>query len=101
MATSFQLDIDRGVWWIYKDAEAVLDYTVDWSTWLGADTISGTPTWNVPTGLTKDSQSNTTTAATAWLSGGTAGVDYMVECKIVTAGGRTDERSIEIRVRER
>jgi len=86
-----------------KDPEAVLDYTVDWDAddWLGADTITGTPTWTVPGGLTLDSQSNTTTAATAWISGGSAGSDYVVECKIVTAGGRTDERSFKLRVRER
>lgn len=101
MATSFKYDTAADEYWIYKDPEAVLDYTVDWSTWLGADTISGTPTWSVATGLTKDSQSNTTTAATAWLSGGTAGENYRVECKIVTAAGRTDERSFTVRVRER
>ena len=50
-----------------KDPSAVLDYVINWSTWLGSDTITGTPTWTVPTGITKDSQSNSTTAATIWL----------------------------------
>jgi hypothetical protein len=86
-----------------KDPEAVLDYTIDWDAddWLGSDTITGTPTWTVPAGLTKDAQSNTTTTATAWISGGTADNDYDVECKITTAGGRTDERTIRLQVRER
>jgi len=86
-----------------KDPSAVLDYTVDWDAdnWLGTDTITGAPVWTVPTGITKDSQSNTTTAATAWLSGGTHGADYDVACKITTAGGRTDERTIRIQVRNR
>jgi len=101
MATSFKLDSSTGEHWITKDPEAVLDYTVDWATWLGADTITGTPTWTVPTGLTKDTQSNTTTTATAWLSGGSVGLDYVVECKITTTGGRTDERSFTVKVRER
>jgi hypothetical protein len=82
------------------DSEAVLDYTVDWTDWIGADTISSV-TWTVATGLTKESQANTTTTATVWISGGTVGTDYSVECKITTAGGRTDERTITIRVRNR
>lgn len=84
----------------FKDPDAVLDFVVDWATWLGADTISGTPVWTVPAGLTKDSQSNTTTTATAVISGGTAGTDYAVGCKIATAGGRTDERTLIIRCRQ-
>lgn len=86
-----------------KDPAAVLDYTIDWDAndWLGSDTITGTPVWTVPSGLTKDSQSNTTTTATAWLSGGTADQDYDVACKITTTAGRTDERTIRIQVRNR
>ena len=83
-----------------KDPDAVLDYTIDWSSWLGDDTISAS-SWTVPSGLTKDSDSNTTTAATVWLSGGTEGVIYTVTNQITTAGGRTDERSIKILVVER
>lgn len=86
-----------------KDPDATLDYTVDWDgdDWLGSDTITGTPTWTLPSGVTLASQSNTTTTATAFISGGTANVDYDVACKIVTAGGRTDERTIRLQVRHR
>ena len=83
-----------------KDPDAVLDYQVNWATWLGDDTIS-TSDWIVPTGLTEDSASNTTTAATIWLSGGTVNTDYAVVNRIVTAGGRTDDRTIVIRVRNK
>lgn len=82
-----------------KDPDAVLDFTFDWTTWLAGDTITGTPVITVESGITKDSQSNTTTAVTVWLSGGTAGTQYTVACKIQTAGGRTEERSITIWVR--
>lgn len=98
MATKFEYDDDGP--WIIKDPDAVLDYALDWNAegeeWLGADTITGTPVWTVETGLTKDSQSNTTTTATVWLSGGTAGETYTVACKITTAGGRTDERTFRV-----
>jgi hypothetical protein len=84
-----------------KDPSAVLDYTWNWAAWLGSDTITGTPTITTQSGLTKDSQSNTTTTVTAWLSGGTAGTTYTVACRIVTTAGRTDERTIQIAVRDR
>ena len=86
--------------WFIKDPNAVLDYTIDWSRWLGTDTIS-TATWTVQTGITKVTDSKTTTTATVWLSGGTAGTDYTVTCRITTVGVRTDDRSIKIQVRER
>ncbi len=83
-----------------KDPDAVLDYIIDWSIWLDADTIS-TSTWSVPAGITEDSSSNTTTTATIWLSGGTAGASYDLINSIVTAAGRKDDRTIRIHVDER
>lgn len=85
-----------------KDPNAVLDYGFDWGTdgWLGADTIA-TSTWTVPAGLTSEATTNTATTATVWLSGGTAGQVYEVTNRIVTAAGRTDERSFTIRVENR
>ena len=83
-----------------KDPDAVLDYQIDWSDWLDDDTISSSA-WTVPAGITKDSDSNTTTATTIWISGGTAGAGYNIINRIVTAGGRTDDRTIRIIVAER
>lgn len=84
-----------------KDPDAVLDYSVDWAAWLGADTIA-TSTWPVvPAGITKDSDTNDTTSATIWLSGGTAGQTYQITNRIVTAGGRTDDRTITIQIVEK
>lgn len=83
-----------------KDPDAVLDYAVNWASWLGVDTIS-TSTWTVATGLTQVTASATTTVATIWLSGGTAGTSYSVANKIVTAGGRTDERTLTIVVEQK
>jgi len=78
-----------------KDPQSVLDYQVDWTGWLDADTIA-TSTWAVPDGITKDSDTNSTTKATIWLSGGTVDATYECINHIVTAGGRTDERTIVI-----
>lgn len=86
-----------------KDPNAVLDYGFDWSDWLEDDETLATATWTVPTGITKDSQDESDSVTVIWLSGGTAGKDYYVSCKITTSNDpvRTDERRMKIRVRER
>jgi len=85
-----------------KDADAILDYVFDWTAWLAADADTiASHTITVPTGITLVTSSNTTTAATAWLSGGTVGVEYDIGCEITTAGGRVDERTISVHVVER
>lgn len=86
-----------------KDPNATLDYGFVWSDWLtaaGSDTIS-TSTWTADTGLTVNSSSTSGGTAIAWVTGGTVGVNYQLTNRIVTAGGRTDERTMIIQVRQR
>ncbi len=78
-----------------KDPAAVLDYAVDWSAWLGDDTITAS-TWTAAAGITIDSDTHTATVATVWLSGGTAGEKYAVVNHVTTAQGRQDERTLTI-----
>lgn len=82
------------------DPQAVLDYKVDWTAWLGSDTIASS-TWTVPAGITKNSDSATTTAATIWMQGGTDGTDYTLVNHITTAGGRQEDQSIVLKVRSK
>lgn len=69
--------------------------------------------WVVPAGLNKISEGiNTTTlvddgitypigqVALVRLSGGTAGADVDIVCRITTTGGDVDERTITVRVRD-
>ena len=83
-----------------KDPNAVLDYSVDWAKWLAGDEIA-TSDWTVPVGLTKVSDTKTTTKTTAWLSGGAADQSYTVTNRITTTGGRTEDRSFILKVEER
>lgn len=83
-----------------KDPDAVLDYSINWSSWLVAGDTIVTSTWAADDGITIDSDSNTTTATTVWLSGGGAGESYDVTNHIVTDDGREDDRTITILVRE-
>ena len=83
-----------------KDPDAHLNYTIDWSEWLVTDTIS-TSTWTVPTGITKDSDTNSTTTTTIKLSGGTVGEKYEIVNHVVTAAALEDDRTIVITIREK
>lgn len=87
-----------------KDPDAELDYTRDWSDWLTAvgDTID-TSTWIVPEGLEigEAGETNDDTTATIWLKGGIVDVEYEVTNRITTAGGRTDDRTFKVVIRQR
>jgi hypothetical protein len=83
-----------------KDPDEVLDYVLDWSERLGTDTIA-TSTWTVPTGIVKDSDANTASTTTIWLSSGTLNAKYSLVNRIVTAGGRTMDQSVVVKVKAR
>ncbi len=80
-----------------KDPNAELDYTWDWSAWLGTDVIEDIAV-TTPAGMTEVSEANNDTAVTVWLSGGTSGTIYEVTCQIMTLAGRVDERTIYLNV---
>jgi hypothetical protein len=88
-----------------QDPDAVLDYTVDWSLWLPeGDTIANSSWVSAnPTLLIVDSSSFTDTGTTVWLSlgaGAVAGTRYEVTNHIVTAGGREEDRTLSIKVKQ-
>lgn len=111
--TAFRADADGAVY-VEADADSVLDYSVSWADWLGADTIA-TATWTADPGITVSGAAvnagsitdrngkvhPANTVATATLSGGSVGGAYQVRVRVVTAGGRTDDRTFEYRVRQR
>lgn len=80
-----------------KDPNATLDYSFDWGPYLTplGDTITLVE-WVLSTGLTKVSQSNTATTATVFVSGGVLDEVETLTCRITTAGGRIDDRTIEL-----
>jgi len=101
--------------WPNKDKDEIQDYSVDWSRFLGDDTISSA-TWfidddsevktqvsatDVVYGLQAVSITITTTVATIRLSLGTNNITYKITCQIQTAEGLQFERSIFLRVKEK
>ena len=80
-----------GKWTTYKDDDAVVAYTVDWTDILDGDTIS-TSTWTVDEGgitLSGAANTTTTTSITVTESGGVA------KNVIVTAASLTHVRRLE------
>jgi hypothetical protein len=84
-----------------KDPDAVLDWRWDWSDWLADGETITASVMTVSAGLVKNSDTYSATSATVWLSGGTPGTPYSVANRITTSAGRTDERTITIRVTNR
>ena len=81
-----------------KDPDATLDYKQDWSKWLVGDTIDSVE-WTVPDGLTKVNSSHDDSSVTIWLSGGTVDTIYLITCRITTAAGRINDRSMNITIK--
>ena len=84
-----------------KDPSAILDWAYDWTDWLAAAETITDHTITADTGITVDSSTEDAGIVTVWLLGGTAGVNYKVACLITTSAGRTDERTIWIKVTNR
>ena len=94
---------------IKKDPNAFLDYTFDWTDWLTSleslDTIVGInfdvdpDTAGAP--VVEYGQIIDGTLAVAWVSGGAPGVTYSLRCRITTANGRIDDRTVYLKVKER
>ena len=83
-----------------KDPDAVLDYTINWETWLDGDTLTDS-SWTIPTGLTKDSDAFGDSTATVWLSSGTVGITYNIVNHITTTAGREDDKTLVIICKEK
>lgn len=96
--------------WDAKDPDAVLDYEIDWlgtadepGFLFGTDDTIDTSEWIVPDGITKDSagKNDANTATTIWLSGGTVGTTYSLINRITTVGGRTNDRTAKLQIKQR
>lgn len=87
-----------------KDPNAVLDFPIDFSAWLTdiTDTYaSHTVSVDAESGIVCDSSSQAAGVITPIISGGTAGKTGWFKIRIVTAGGRTDDRTFYLKIQER
>jgi len=87
---------------ILKDPDAILDYTWDWTAYLTdiADEIEDYLMFaELP--LVVESHSRNGNKITAFISGGVADTTPTVTCRIITENGRTDDRTITMKIVER
>jgi hypothetical protein len=84
-----------------QDPEAILDYTLDWSKLLVEGDVLAQTHFTPDSGLSVLSENFTDSLATCWLLGGIAGQTYNVTCHITTVGGRQDDRTFQIVVKEK
>jgi len=82
--------------WEAKRPSEVRDYRIDWSDFLGDDTIASHAL--TATGATIDLSEidDGGQGITAWLSGGTAGTIARLTNTIITAGGRTERETFTL-----
>ncbi|HMH58988.1 MAG TPA: hypothetical protein VK537_07385 [Galbitalea sp.] len=85
-----------------QGASEILDYPFDF---IAAPAVLNWPdeqisssTFTVDSGLTKISDSRTTSNATVWLTGGDPGTTYTVTCTVETTQARTYEQSMLLRI---
>lgn len=93
---------DDGQSIIDRDPNSVLDYSWDWTAWLasaGDDTIESAEV--IGFRVSVDSSSVEGAVVTAMISGGTAGTTASATCRITTATGRIEDRTIYFNVVER
>lgn len=103
--------------WPNKDPDEQLDYSIDWSRFLGTASITGAEWFvnnasgvktainagNTVHGIQNVSQtlSSDNKTATINLGSGTNNVEYTFFCKITDSTGSQAERSVKLRVREK
>jgi len=97
---------DRDGVYVSKAPGATLDYAINYTTWLDADTISSSSfaietIANDAAPLTNAGASSTTTSVSINLAGGTLNNVYTVTNTIVTAGGLTEVREFRVAINNR
>lgn len=108
--------------WPPKDPDEILDYDIDW-TWrlynatelalaqaqadagqavtiVPADSIASSQ-FTLPVGIVANSSTHTSTATRVWISGGADGISYAILNEIVTAGGRTMDLTVKLKIKSK
>ncbi|BCP29620.1 hypothetical protein [Mycobacterium intracellulare] len=85
-----------------QPADAVLDYTIDWSLWLAetGDSIASATFTPADPAISVISVNTTTTQATGWLTGGVNGSVYPVVVHIVTEYGRQFDQTFNLIIQQ-
>jgi hypothetical protein len=83
-----------------KDPNSIKDYTWDWTSDLGGDTVLAAQVTALPSDLTISAPTITSTHVSVNISGGVLGVKYRVTCRVSTNNSRTFDKLITILCQE-
>ena len=90
---------------LLKDPDAVLDYSIDWGAEYLCGDLLAESAWSVtpdePCGVLVVGSQFDATTGTVKAAGGVPGRIYRLVNEVITASGRTDSRSIMLRVEKR
>lgn len=102
MAKTSILRDSKGRYLSVKDPNAVLDYSFDWSEWItdAADEITSF-SFDCGGGIVAGASSRDNAVITVFVSGGFVGAEGSITCRINTAGGRTDDRTLYLKILEK
>lgn len=80
-----------------KDPDAIEDFQIDWSLWLGTETIV-TSEWmaTAPLSISTSGLSSDSRRATALIGGGNEWRCYKVRNRVTTSGGRVNDQSFRL-----
>lgn len=94
---TYKVDINMTTFYALKDPNAVLDYYIDWTSWLTGTDVISTSTWTTTdTSITiSTATTHGTATTTVWLTGGIEGEVYDITNQILTSNSRTEERTIQ------
>lgn len=87
-----------------KDPDAVLDYAIDWTDLLVDGEAITSDQWDITpvenNGLALGATASEGPLRSAFVSGGRRGRIYRLRNRVLTSAGRSDDRSILIRISE-
>lgn len=83
-----------------QDPDDKLDYELDYTDWLGGDTIIDSSWAVTPSGPTLSGQDSDDQVTVCWIEGLVVGTNYLLTNLITTSLGRKKERSINILCRQ-
>ena len=87
-----------------KDPQSRVDYAIDWTGYLDGQSVASS-LWSVTPaetgGIVVDEAAHDLVRTAATLSGGQVGRVYSVSNRVTLSDGRSDERSITLRVEQR
>jgi hypothetical protein len=87
-----------------KDPNAILDFGLDWGDWVSTGDSLSSAVWSVTgpdNALTLSDSSLVGDTATTRAAGGTVGYTYELTCRVNSASGLVDDRSIALQIIEK